>query len=201
VAYPSASAVLWILVPALALGEDGASAPPLAPDAAAHVHTLEDRVSELREKIQRTRARLRDLDADAGANVAHTSVVNRNDVGPGYRLESARYELDGEVVYTKADLGGDLAGRRSFEVCDAWLSAGEHRLTVELVYSAVASRREAEGARFTVRATETFQATPRRAAVVTVVGYERDAIAGAEPRPAIRIGHALRFEAQTPPGD
>jgi hypothetical protein len=35
---------------------------------------------------------------------------------------------------------------------------------------------------------------------VTAVAHERDAVGGAEPRPAVRIGHALRFEAPAPPG-
>jgi hypothetical protein len=203
VAYRKASAVLWVLVPALALGEGGAGDPAPSQDAAPPVHTLEERVAELREKLQRTRARLQELENDAGADVSHTSFVHRNDVGPGYRLASARYELDGQVVYSKDDAEGDLAGQRSIEVHDAWLPAGEHRLAVELVYVAVAAqaRGDAADARFTVRATESFRATSRKAAVVMAVAYEREAIAGAEPRPAVRIGHALRFEAPAPPGD
>ncbi len=200
-AYRKASAVLWIVVPALALGEGGGSDPSSAGDAGASVHTLEERVAELREKLQRTRARLQDLEVDAGADVAHTSFVHRNDVGSGYRLASARYELDGEVVYAKSDVDGDLAGQRSVEVHDAWLSPGEHRLSVELVYVAVEARGEAAGTRFTVRASEPFRAAARKAAVVTAVAYEREAIAGAEPRPAVRIGQALRFEAPAPQGD
>ena len=181
----NAIAIVALAVAALARAED---APPA-------VRSLEDRVSELRQRVQATRERVR---ADEAAQGTRTVVVHRNEVGPAYWLESASYALDGEPVYVKSDLDGDLAGRSSIEVFDAPIPAGSHELSVELVYRGEGwgRGRGGDGARFTVRSSQAFQASGPRA-TITVVAHERD---GADPRPAVRFDVA-RPEAAGPTAD
>ncbi|HZY03909.1 MAG TPA: dihydrolipoamide acetyltransferase, partial [Anaeromyxobacteraceae bacterium] len=72
--------------------------------------TLEERVTDLKEKIFRTKARLMNLqemviggDITAGAKAV---LLHRNEMGSSFLLESAAYALDGAPIYTKVDQEG-----------------------------------------------------------------------------------------------
>jgi hypothetical protein len=169
-----------LVLAALARAAPGPQDAP-STDGAPAVRTLEDRVAELRQRVQATRERVR---ADTAAQGTRTVVVHRNEVGESYWLESASYALDGEPFYVKADLDGDLAGRTSIEVFDALVAPGAHELSVELVYRGEGWRRGSGGggARFTVRAARAFQSAGPRA-TITVVANE----GGEDGRPALRF--------------
>ena len=214
--------VCLLLAPALAVAQAaGAAADPASPAGASaqaaqpaasartaeeqndlKVRTLEERVSDLKEKIFRTKARLMNLqemviggDITSGAKAV---LVHRNDMGASFYLESVTYALDGAPVYSKVDAAGDLADRHEFEVFNGRIVPGNHQLSVQLNYRGrgYGLFSYLEGYRFKVRSSYTFKAEPGKALVVKVVGYERGGIiAELKDRPAVRYDVDVQREA------
>lgn len=192
-------ALLAALLPALAVAQGGA--PAAAGGAAAgagdDVRTLEERVSDLREKIYR-KGRLQGLRGKVGGDepaAARAVLVHRNAMGGAFRLQSVRYLLDEAPLYARVDLDGDLARVAELEVFDGELAPGEHRLSVELVYRGHGgpARRYVDRHRFTVRATHAFRVEPGTLSAVRVVGYERGGVTTElKDRPAVRFEASAR---------
>jgi len=192
--------LLAALLPALALAQAPAAAPPPAPSAQTaeeqndlKVRTLEERVSDLKEKIFRTKARLMNLqemviggDITTGAKAV---LVHRNEMGSSFYLESVSYALDGAPVYSKADQGGDLEKREEFEVFNGRIVPGNHQLSVQFVYRGhgYGVFSYLEGYKFKVQSAYTFNAEPGKALTVKVVGFEKGGITTElKDRPAVR---------------
>ena len=192
--------LLAALLPALALAQAPAAAPPPAPSAQTaeeqndlKVRTLEERVSDLKEKIFRTKARLMNLqemviggDITTGAKAV---LVHRNEMGSSFYLESVAYALDGAPVYSKADQDGDLEKREEFEVFNGRIVPGNHQLSVQLVYRGhgFGLFSYLKGYRFKVQSSYTFNAEPGKAMTVKVVGFEKGGLtAELKDRPAVR---------------
>lgn len=195
--------LLVVLLPALAAAQ--APAQPAAPAPAAaspqnaeeqndlKVRTLEERVSDLKEKIFRTKARLMNLqemviggDITTGAKAV---LVHRNEMGSSFYLESVAYALDGAPVYSKADQDGDLEKREEFEVFNGRIVPGNHQLSVQLVYRGhgFGLFSYLEGYRFKVQSSYTFNAEPGKALTIKVVGFEKGGLtAELKDRPAVR---------------
>ena len=184
--------LLAVLLPVLA----GAQAP--APQTAEEqndlkVRTLEERVSDLKEKIFRTKARLMNLqemviggDITTGAKAV---IVHRNEMGSSFYLESVAYALDGAPVYSKADQEGDLEKREEFEVFNGRIVPGNHQLSVQLTYRGhgFGLFSYLEGYRFKVQSSYTFNAEPGKALTIKVVGFEKGGLtAELKDRPAVR---------------
>jgi uncharacterized small protein (DUF1192 family) len=210
-------ALCCVLAPGAARGVEGApdpaapaADPAVRPSAAAQtadqksdleVRALEERVSELKEKIFRTKARLLSLqemviggDVSTGAKAV---LVHRNEMGSSFYLESAAYALDGAPIYTKADVDGDLEGREEFEIFDGRVSPGEHQISVQLVYRGhgYGIFSYLEGYKFRVQSSNTFTAEAGKVITVRVVGFEKGGItAELKDRPAIRYDVDLRRE-------
>jgi hypothetical protein len=154
---------------------------------------LEERVSDLREKIFRTKTRLTNLqemvigeDAAAGTK---TVIVHRNEMGSSFYLESVAYALDGASIYTKADVDGDLEKREEFEIFNDRIVPGNHRISVQLVYRGhgFGVFRYLDGYRFKVQSSFTFNADPGKVSTVRIVGFERGGFtAEMQDRPAVR---------------
>lgn len=178
-----------------------ASAPGPAPTAAVtaeerndlQVRTLEERVSDLKEKIFRTKARLMNLqEMVIGGDITTGSkavLVHRNEMGSSFYLESAAYALDGAPVYTKVDVEGDLEGREEFEVFNGRIVPGNHQISVQLIYRGhgfgVFSYLEAY--KFKVQSSYTFNAEAGKVNTIKVVGFEKGGItAELKDRPAVR---------------
>ena len=203
----------WILValalgPAVALAQAPATA-PAAPQTAEEqndlkVRTLEERVSDLKEKIFRTKARLMNLqemviggDISTGAKAV---LLHRNEMGSSFYLESVAYALDGAPVYSKADLDGDLSSREEFEVFNGRIVPGNHQVSVQLTYRGhgVGLFSYLEGYRFTVQSSYTFNAEPGKALTVTVVGFEKGGLTTElKDRPAVRYDVDVQREEPT----
>lgn len=157
------------------------------------VRTLEERVSDLKEKIFRTKARLMNLqemviggDITSGAKAV---VVHRNEMGSSFYLESAAYALDGAPIYTKVDVDGDLEKRDEFEIFNGRVVPGNHQVAVQLVYRGhgYGLFSYLEGFRFKVQSSYTFTAEPGKVNTIKVVGYEKGGItAELKDRPAVR---------------
>jgi hypothetical protein len=196
-------AILCTALPGLALGESSLAAPPAADPAATaaageqggrlEVQTLEERVSDLKEKIFRTKARLMNLqEMVIGADVAggsKTVLVHRNEMGPSFYLESVAYALDGAPIYTKTDVDGDLEKRDEFEIFSGRVATGSHQLSVMLVYRGHGHGvfRYVDDYRFKVQSSYTFSAEPGKVSTVKVVGFERGGLtAELQDRPTVR---------------
>ncbi|HSN93059.1 MAG TPA: dihydrolipoamide acetyltransferase [Anaeromyxobacteraceae bacterium] len=210
--------LLWALVPQLALAQgaklpaetEAPKAAPAAPGAAdpradAEAKALEERVTDLKDKIFRTKARLLNLqEIVIGGELAagaRATLVHRNEMGSSFALESVSYALDGAPVYSKADLGGDLRGRQEFEVFSGKVTPGSHQLAVQIVYRGrgFGPFRYLDGYRFKVQSTYSFEAQPGKVATVRVVGFERGGLtARLEDRPAVRYDLDLQMEPAPP---
>ena len=198
---------LFALVPALVLAQVPATPAPGAatePAAAAapqtaeeqndlKVRTLEERVSDLKEKIFRTKARLMNLqEMVIGGDIttgAKAILVHRNEMGSSFYLESVAYALDGAPVYSKTDVDGDLEKREEFEVFNGRVVPGNHQVSVQMVYRGhgYGVFSYLEGYKFKVQSAYTFNAEPGKAMTVKVVGFEKGGMtAELKDRPAIR---------------
>ncbi len=199
-----------------AAGQPAAATPPAASAPAAaqspddktdlQVRALEERVSDLKEKIFRTKARLMSLqemviggDITSGAKAV---LVHRNEMGASFYLESAAYALDGAPVYTKVDVDGDLEKREEFEIFNGRVSPGEHQVSVQLVYRGhgYGLFSYLEGYKFHVQSSNTFTAEPGKVTTVKVVGYEKGGItAELKDRPSVRYDVDVQREAAVRP--
>jgi hypothetical protein len=191
-----------LLLPALAGAQAAPATPPAAPAPATQtaeeqndlkVRTIEERVSDLKEKIFRTKARLMNLqemviggDITTGAKAV---LVHKNQMGSSFYLESVTYALDGAPVYSKVDQDGDLEKREQFEVFNGRIVPGNHQISVQLVYRGhgYGVFSYLEGYKFKVQSAYTFNAEPGKALTVTIVGYEKGNITtDLKDRPAVK---------------
>jgi uncharacterized small protein (DUF1192 family) len=167
------------------------------------VKTLEERVSDLKEKVFRTKARLINLqemvvggDITAGAKAV---VIHRNEMGSSFYLESVTYALDGAPIYVKTDVEGDLEKREEFEVFNGRVVPGNHQLTVQMIYRGhgFGVFSYLEDYRFKVQASHTFDAEPGKVLTVKAIGYEKGGMTTElKDRPAINFtADAQREEA------
>ncbi len=214
--------VLGALLPALAIGQGKpAAAPPDAAPAAAapaapapdgkalgaeeanelKVRTLEERVSDLKEKIFRTKARLMNLqEMVIGGDITTGSkavLVHRNEMGSSFYLESVAYALDGAPIYTKVDVDGDLEKREEFEIFNGRIVPGNHQISVQLTYRGhgYGLFSYLAGYKFKVQSSYTFSAEPGKVNTIKVVGFEKGGLtAELKDRPAIRYDMDVQRE-------
>ena len=212
--------VLCAVLPALALAQPkppAAEPPPAAAPAAApadaakpadaagkpalgaeeanelKVRTLEERVSDLKEKIFRTKARLMNLqEMVIGGDITTGSkavLVHKNEMGSSFYLESVSYALDGAPIYSKVDVEGDLEKRAEFEIFNGRIVPGNHQLAVQFTYRGhgYGLFSYLQGYKFKVQSSYTFSAEPGKVSTIRVVGFEKGGLtAELKDRPAIR---------------
>jgi len=222
------AALCWVVLPSAVPAAEGAADPappaeepataepaaPAGPGAQAspsqdktdlQVRSLEERVSDLKEKIFRTKARLLSLqelviggDISTGAKAV---LMHRNEMGSSFYLESVAYALDGAPIYTKVDVEGDLEKREEFEIFNGRVAPGDHQVSVELVYRGhgFGLFSYLEGYKFRVQSSNTFAAEPGKVTTVRVVGYEKGGItAELKDRPAVRYDVDVQREGGQP---
>ncbi len=215
------AALLLAALPLAALAQAPAPASPAAPAAPSQtaeeqnelkVRSLEERVTDLKEKIFRTKNRLMNLqemviggDITTGAKAV---LVHRNEMGSSFYLESVTDALDGAPIYTTVDVDGDLEKREEFEIFNGRVVPGNHQVTVQMVYRGhgYGLFGYLEGYRFKVQSSYTFEAEPGKVAVVKVVGFEKGGLtADLKDRPAVRYDVKKEEEgrrgASATPGD
>jgi hypothetical protein len=192
VRYVRSAALCCLLVPAFALAQPGtAGAPVTAPSSRngsamtavekneLEARTLEERVSDLKEKIFRTKARLLNLqEMVIGGDVITGSkavLVHRNEMGSSFYLESVAYALDGAPIYTKVDVDGDLENREEFEIFNGRVVPGNHQISVQMVYrgNGFGVFSYLEGYKFKVLSSYTLKAEPGNVKTIKVVGFEK----------------------------
>jgi uncharacterized small protein (DUF1192 family) len=204
--------VCLLLLPGLVRAQ-ASSAPPEQPGAPAQtaeeqndlkVRTLEERVSDLKDKIFRTKARLMNLqEMVIGGDITSGSkavLVHRNEMGSSFYLESVAYALDGAPVYSKVDVDGDLEKREEFEIFNGRIVPGNHQISVQLVYRGhgYGLFSYLEGYKFKVQSSYTFNAEPGKVNTIKVVGFEKGGLtAELKDRPAVRYDVDVQKEEAT----
>jgi len=158
------------------------------------VNTLEERVVDLKEKIFRSKARLLLLQETVlGGDIstgARAVIVHQNEMGNSFVLESVSYALDGAPLFTKSDVGGNLASQKEIEVFNGRIVPGQHQLAVRLVYrgNGFGVFNYVDGYRFTVQNSFTVEMEPGKATTARIVAYERgDITTDLKERPAVRL--------------
>jgi hypothetical protein len=169
------------------------------------VRTLEERVSDLKEKVFRTKARLMNLqemviggDITTGAKAV---IIHRNEMGSSFYLESVTYALDGAPVYTKADLDGDLDKREEFEVFNGRIVPGNHQLAVQMVFRGYGFGffSYLKDYKFKAQSAYTINAEPGKVITVKVVGYEKGGMTSElKDRPNIKYEQEVQKEEPGP---
>lgn len=115
--------------------DDGA-AEQAAADFRRELRTVEEDVSDLKERVFRSKATLKllkELVIDSALTGSRLVMWHVNKLGGGYSMESAQYFLDGKSVFSKVDPGGTLDTVREIKVSDSSIPAGSHSLQVNLV--------------------------------------------------------------------
>jgi hypothetical protein len=144
------------------------------------VQSLEEKTSDLKDKVFRTKARLMNLqEMVIGGDITtggRAVIIHRNEMGSSFYLESVSYALDGAPIYSKADLDGDLDERKEVEVFNGRVGPGNHQLSVQMVF-----RGHGFGVfsylrdyKFKAQSAYTIEAAPGKVVTLKVVGYEKD---------------------------
>lgn len=157
------------------------------------VKSLEETVSELKEKIFRTKARLLLLqetvlggDITAGAKAV---LVHKNDMGASFVLESVSYALDGAPIFTRADDTGELDKKKEIEIFNGRIVPGNHQVSVKLQYrgSGFGVFSYLEAYKFKVQSSHTFNAEGGKVTTIKIVGFEKGNITtDLKDRPAVK---------------
>jgi hypothetical protein len=155
------------------------------PARAEPVRTLEERVSSLRESTGAQRLlEQHDLGGLEGGEVAASGRVvlrHETELGSALRLVSVAYALDGEPVYAKTDVEGDLERAVGFEVFGGRLGTGPHALEIALVVLRHGAGHGRDAVRLEAVVTCPFEVTSRTVATLTVVVAGERARGGARP--------------------
>ena len=159
------------------------------------VRTMEEQVTDLKEQVFRTRARLFLLQESilGGTSVgqgAKALLVHRNEMGGAFILESAAYALDGAPIFTKIDMGdGSLGEQEEIEIFNGRILPGQHQIVVQLQFRGhgFGVFKYLEGYKFKVQSSHTFDAEPGRVTHLKIVAFEQgNFTTDMKDRPAIR---------------
>ncbi len=185
--------------PAAAEGEaaaEGSSPAAPAPSEEAFelkVKSLEEKVTDLKEKIYRTKARLLLLqetviggDLTSGAKAV---LVHRNEMGSSFVLESVAYALDGAPIFTRVDPTGELDEQEEIEIFNGRIVPGNHQIGVRMVFrgNGYGIFSYLNDYKFTVQSQYTFNAEGGKVTEVRIVAFEKGGITtDLKDRPAVR---------------
>jgi hypothetical protein len=190
--------------PVAAPAPGGEAAPTPAPPGAAptppegtgytvRLRHLERSVSELKEQVFRTKARLQLLKETVLGGVIGASravIRHRNEMGASFRMIKVVYALDGVQIFSKADDSGRLSEMQEFDVYNGAIQPGSHTVTVQVIYQGhgFGVFSYLKGYKFNVRSSNTFVAGEGRATSITVVGFEKGGMTTTmEDKPALEF--------------
>ncbi len=154
---------------------------------------LEQRVSELKEQIFRSKARLNLLKETVLHGVIAGSraiITHKNEMGSSFRLVKLVYAVDGAQIYAKADDSGSLDEKREFEIFNGSIVPGNHTISVQMIFRGhgYGIFSYLKGYKFTVRSSHTFTAGEGRQTGITVHAYEKGNITTElKDRPAVKF--------------
>jgi hypothetical protein len=107
-----------------------------ASDFRRELRTVEEDVSNLKERVFRSKATLKllkELIVDSAISGSRLVLWHVNKLGGGYSMESAQYFVDGKNVFSKVDPGGTLDTVREIKISESTVPPGAHTLSVNLV--------------------------------------------------------------------
>lgn len=172
------------------------------------VKTMEEQVTDLKEKVFRTRSRLMLLQESimGGASIgqgARALLIHRNEMGGSFVLESAAYALDGAPIYNKIDLGdGTLGEQEEIELFNGRIVPGQHQIVVQLRFRGhgFGVFKYLDGYKFTVQSSYTFDAEADRFTQLKIVAFEQgNFTTEMKDRPAIRYEVNQTDDVAAPP--
>ncbi len=183
----------------------------LAPKEGSHydvmLRQLNEKVSDLKEKIFRSKARLvllKETVLHGAISGAKAVLVHRNEMGSNFRLEEVLYALDGKPIYQKRDRDGDLDDREEFEIFHGAIVPGQHNLSVYLQYRGhgFGIFSYLEGYVFKIRSSFAFSAEEGKVVRIRVVGYEKGGITtDLKERPTVRFDMEILKDEPAPQAD
>lgn len=206
---------LFILVPAVAIGQD-APAPPAAAESAPaadpspgtttapsspapvgesydlKLRELEERVVGLKERIFRTKTRLLLLKERILNDViaeAKAVLLHVNDMGTSFQPMQVIYHLDGEKIFFQDNMTGSLSSDAPIEIYAGNVMPGNHVMSVEMLYRGNSSVFVyLKDYIIRLRANYTFYATKGKITQVRSIGYLKgDATYDLTERPSIKF--------------
>jgi hypothetical protein len=190
-----------VVTPTMAADVEGEPAPPEAPpvppgeeqpeDFGRELRTVEEDVSNLKERVFRSKATLKllkELVVDSAISGSRLAIWHVNKLGGGYSMESAQYFLDGKGVFAKVDPGGSLDAERELKVSEQTVPAGTHTLQINLVlrgkgYKVFSYLRSYQ---FKVTSSYSFKVEEGRISVIRVIAETRGGLRNFVERPTIR---------------
>lgn len=98
--------------------------------------TVEQRVSNLKERVFRSKATLqllRELVIEGATMGSRVSIWHINKMSGQYTMESVQYFLDGKAIFSRTDTSGGLDDLSSVEIHAQALPPGQHNLQVNMV--------------------------------------------------------------------
>ncbi len=162
-----------------------------ASDFRRELRTVEEDVSNLKERVFRSKATLKllkELVIDAAASGSRMVVWHVNKLGGGYSMESVQYFLNGKNVFSKVDPGGTLDTVREIKVHEQTVPAGSHNLQVNMVlrgkgYKIFSYLRTYQ---FKVQSSYTFKVENGKISLIRVIADSRGGLRNFVERPTIQ---------------
>ncbi len=157
------------------------------------IKELNEKVSDLKERIFRSKARLillKETVLHGPISAAKAVLIHRNEMGSSFKLEQVLYSLDGAPIYQKVDQDGDLDEREEFEIFHGAIVPGSHNLSVYMVYRGhgYGIFSYLEGYVFKIRSSFAFTAEEGKIVRIKIVGYEKGGITtDLKDRPSVRF--------------
>jgi hypothetical protein len=158
---------------------------------------LNGRVSDLKEKIFRTKTRLAILKENVLSKTiagAEGRFYHVNNMGASYVLEKVVYSYDGVPLQSLIDVDGDLNDKEEIELSTGPLAPGSHTLSVMMVYrgNGFGVFSYLKGYVYTLRSSHTFHAEEGKIVTVRTIAYEKGTITtDHRDRPDIRFETVL----------
>lgn len=191
---PSAVPTAAVADPAAGIAsepEGDPAAQQAAADFGRELRTVEEDVSNLKERVFRSKATLKllkELVVDSAISGSRLAIWHVNKLGGGYSMESAQYFIDGKSVFTKVEPGGTLDTVREIKVAEQTVPAGTHTLQVNLVlrgkgYKVFSYLRSYQ---FKVTSSYTFKVEEGRISVIRVIADSRGGLRNFVERPTIQ---------------
>lgn len=167
------------------------------------VKSLEEQISDLKEKILLSKTRLQTLqekvlggDLSSGARVV---IMHKKELSSAFQMQSITYALDGAPIKTRVDNAGDLDQQEEFEVFEGPIVPGNHQIAVHMVLRGGTRGvfSYAKDYTFTTNASFTFNAEAGKLTQVNVVPYEKGGFtAQLKDRPGFRFETKITRDAR-----
>jgi hypothetical protein len=152
--------------------------------------TIEEQVNSVKEKVFHSKARLLLLQATLLQSAISTSqlkLIQNNQMGAGFYLESASYFINGTPAFTRTDQDGSLNNQKVIVLYQGSIKPGPCRINVELRYRG-GSRffGYMRNYRFRMRSSYTVKVEEGKLIEIQIIPYQKGWTVEYTKRPAIR---------------